>query len=115
MSKITRDDIQTVITETQPYVTEVFITEIINLTDQREAEFAELVEAAVAYTESYGIADLRNVYSNLKKAAKPFLPPTSPADRLDALALSPEDLNTTEAIMKIRAIAAELREKHDAN
>jgi hypothetical protein len=79
------------------------------LLDKREAEFAELVKAAVAWDRL--IPDPRyrtDEVEVLHKAIQPHLPPLSLADRLDALADNPR--TWYQMLNSLRAIAAELRE-----
>ena len=69
-------------------------------------QYAELVEAAVAYRDSVITDSCSEEFKTLRRAIQPFLPPPSIADRLDALAIG-----TTEGQrVKLRAIAKELRE-----
>ena len=66
---ITREDIQTVITETQPYATEVFITEMLNLVESEQSKYDALVDAAVAWYEWHS----PDCAQNLIEAIKPFI------------------------------------------
>ena len=135
---ITRKDIQTVITETQPYAREVFITEIMNLIEQEREQYQlkcvcqihgtansgtcaeclaeqyqELVDAAVAaYKElefrGHGFSN-NSTGKKLDEAIKPFLEPQSIADELDALASDLYDSGRHLWERKLRELAKRVR------
>lgn len=86
-----------------------------------KGQYGELVEA-VAQVERFltqvdpvhwpSRSEARAIIKVVRDAQGPFLPPTSPADRLDALADKIHDtFNPTEDdVIELRALAAELRE-----
>ena len=86
--------------------------------EQREEEFAELVEAALYWDEEWMsyYKDAPRI-KRLHEAIKQYKEPPSPADRLEALADEMEtdieqvrDRFAVRSCIELRAIAAELRE-----
>ena len=79
--------------------------------EQEREQYQALVDAAVAWDQCDPNTSRvwTDTCNSLIAAVKPFLPPPSIPDRLDALAVKMSSLPIST---EVHAIAAELREKH---